>query len=163
MRTVMEAQSGATLHGMIAARARTESELRAVGAPGREPLSYGGLDAQLRGMADFLGKAGIRRGDRVAVALPNGPELAVAMLGIATVATCVPLNLAFKEAELDALLSSLGVRALLASEDEAPAAVEVARRLGIEVLHQEALLEAPAGSLFSREVPDGAPALAGPD
>ena len=60
----------------------------AVLADGREPLSYTALLDEMQTISGLLRSAGIVRGDRVATALPNGPEMAVAFLGIASAAAC---------------------------------------------------------------------------
>jgi acyl-CoA synthetase (AMP-forming)/AMP-acid ligase II/thioesterase domain-containing protein/acyl carrier protein len=83
------------------------------------------IEAQAR---DFL-RAGVARGDALAIALPDGPEMLTASLAAASMATCAPLNPAFCEAEFELYLSSLGVRALIA-EPGSPA-IAAAQRLGI--------------------------------
>ena len=64
----------------------------AIVAPGREALTYAGLRAEIGRLAVRLRAAGVSRGDRVAIVLPNGPEMAVAFLAVASCATAVPLN-----------------------------------------------------------------------
>jgi len=68
----------------------------AIGAPDRPWLSFGGLAAQTRATRDALHSAGIGRGDRVAIVLPNGPEMASAFVTIAQGAVTAPLNPAYK-------------------------------------------------------------------
>ena len=64
----------------------------AIGAPGRSWLSYDGLrDLSAEVVTTLLG-LGVGRGDRVAIVLPNGPEMATAFLTVAQVATTAPLN-----------------------------------------------------------------------
>ena len=66
----------------------------------RDPLTYLRLLTHCyRVMAD-LNHAGISRGDRVAVVLPNGPEMAACMLAVAMGASCAPLNPAIGAASL---------------------------------------------------------------
>ncbi|NBB70666.1 MAG: AMP-binding protein, partial [Alphaproteobacteria bacterium] len=48
----------------------------AVGAPGRPWLDYGQLDRLAKATRQSLNVLGIGRGDRVAIVLPNGPEMA---------------------------------------------------------------------------------------
>ncbi len=52
-------------------------------------------------MGRTLRAMGIGRRDRVAVVLPNGPELAVAILTVEACAVCVPLNPAYGTEELE--------------------------------------------------------------
>ena len=47
----------------------------------RVEISYGALRAQVRQLADQLTEAGISRGDRVGIALPNGLPMLVCVPG----------------------------------------------------------------------------------
>jgi acyl-CoA synthetase (AMP-forming)/AMP-acid ligase II len=112
-------------------------EAVAISAPGRPPLVYARLRAQVDRTVEALNGLGIGRGDRVAIVLPNGPEMACAFLAVACAATTAPLNPAFRAEEFDFTLSDLDARALIvAARAETPArAVAVAR--GIAVLEIE--------------------------
>jgi acyl-CoA synthetase (AMP-forming)/AMP-acid ligase II len=116
--------------------------------------------------AEQLHALGIGRNDRVAIVLPNGPEMATAFLSVAACATTAPLNPAYRAEELDFYLSDIGARAILVAEDEAGPAVTVAEKLGIGVLRLIALRDAPAGSfrIEGKAIgPAAAPELAQPD
>src|SRR5690348_705081 len=67
----------------------------AILSPGRPALTYDRLNQHVDEMGCALRALGIRRDDRVAVVLPNGPEMAVACLTVATHAGCAPLNPAY--------------------------------------------------------------------
>ena len=54
----------------------------AITAPERQPLSYGRLLRQVEDTVAALRFAGLKPNDRVALVLPNGPEMAVAFLGL---------------------------------------------------------------------------------
>ncbi|HEY8210876.1 MAG TPA: AMP-binding protein [Myxococcaceae bacterium] len=156
-----------TLHGAIASWARSNPGSTAIAAPGRRPLSYEALDRQVRLLGARLRGAGLRRGDRVAVAIPNGPELAVALLGASSAAACVPLNLASTAPELSSLYRELEIRALLTTEGDDQAAALAARSAGIQLIRCEIDPGAPAGALApdagatgAAEVPD---AMSGDD
>ena len=58
--------------------------------------TYDELRRRVRGMAAALYAAGVRRGDRVAMALPNGLDAIVAFLAAATAGTAAPLNPGYK-------------------------------------------------------------------
>src|SRR5690606_37819819 len=73
-------------------------------------------------------------GDRVAIVLPNGPEMASAFVSVAAAATTAPLNPAYRAEELDFYLSDIGAKAILIGAAEAGPPIEVAERLGIQVL-----------------------------
>ena len=55
----------------------------AILAPGCAPLSYRRLYHHIDELGRTLRVMGIGRHDRVAVVLPNGPQMAVAILGVA--------------------------------------------------------------------------------
>jgi acyl-CoA synthetase (AMP-forming)/AMP-acid ligase II len=67
----------------------------AIFAQGRAPLTYRHLYQHVDKMGRMLRMMGIGRHDRVAIVLPNGPELAVAIVTVAASATCAPLNPAY--------------------------------------------------------------------
>src|ERR1044072_7949966 len=53
-------------------------------APGRLPLTYEGLLRQTHAVRDALNSIGLGRNSRVAIAIDNGPEMAVAFIAIAS-------------------------------------------------------------------------------
>src|SRR5919197_6035237 len=79
----------------------------AILAPGRAPLTYGRLYQHIDTMGCTLRAMGIGRRDRIAMVLPNGPELAVAILTVETSAVCAPLNPAYGTEELDRYFANL--------------------------------------------------------
>ena len=65
-------------------------------------------------------------GDRVAIVLDNGPEMAAAFLCVAAGATAAPLNPAYRADEFEFYLSDLNAKILVIERDKASPAVEVA-------------------------------------
>lgn len=118
----------------------------AVGAPDRQTLSHEGLRDLMAGVVARLNDLGFGRGDRIAIVLPNGPEMATAFVSIAAGATTAPLNPAYREEELEFYLTDIGARALVVAENDDGPAVAVAERLGIAVLRLVAATDGPAGS-----------------
>ena len=55
-------------------------------------VTYDSLREQVLAMANALASAGIRRGDAVAIALPNGLPAIVAFLAASIAGTAAPLN-----------------------------------------------------------------------
>ena len=100
----------------------------------RAPLTYSRLLAHSRRVIADLNHAGISRGDRVAVVLPNGPEMAVCMLAIAMAASCAPLNPNYRRSEFEFYLSDLAPRALIVEEGADTPAIAVAESLGFRVI-----------------------------
>ncbi|WP_372572173.1 acyl--CoA ligase [Ruegeria jejuensis] len=117
----------------------------AIGAPGRSWLSYLGLREHCAKVKEDLHQIGIGRGDRVAIVLPNGPEMATAFISVAQVATTAPLNPAYTFEEYVFYLKDLKAKALLVSENENGPAVQAATELGVAILRATSDSSRPAG------------------
>ena len=79
----------------------------------RITVSYESLRQQVSAMASALASAGIRRGDRVAVAMPNGLPAIVSVLAASIAGTAAPLNPAFAYEEFLFFLRDTEARLLL--------------------------------------------------
>src|SRR5690349_5493728 len=99
----------------------------------RKPLTYRMLSESLAAVGDYLRGCGIGPGDRVAIVLPNGPEMAVCFLAVAGVATAAPLNPAFRRNEFDFYLSDLRAKALIVASGIDSPSREAAQALAIPV------------------------------
>jgi len=115
-------------------------------APDRPPLTYAGLRDQVEQTITAINLHGIGRNHRVAIVLPNGPELASAFIGIAAGASAAPLNPAYREDDFRFYLSDLGVKALVVKHDSDSPAIAVAHGLHIPVLRLEWGEKDPAGT-----------------
>jgi acyl-CoA synthetase (AMP-forming)/AMP-acid ligase II len=115
----------------------------AILAAERPPLTHGALRALIGATVARLNSLGIGPGDRVAIVLPNGPEMATAFLAIAAGATTAPLNPGYREDEFDFYLSDIGAKALVVTADEAGPGGDRRRRRGIPVLR---LVADPGGA-----------------
>jgi acyl-CoA synthetase (AMP-forming)/AMP-acid ligase II len=93
-------------------------------APDRSALSYAALRANVRALAAQLQALGIGRGDRVAIAMGNGPEMAIAFLAAATAATAAPLNPKYRADEFAFYYDDTQAKALIALPGAVPAAEE---------------------------------------
>ena len=82
-------------------------------------VTYGALRRQVETLADALAGAGIRRGDRVGMALPNGLPTIVSFLAASMAGTAAPLNPGYKEDEFRFYLEDTGARVLLLPPDGA--------------------------------------------
>ncbi|MGI9367476.1 MAG: AMP-binding protein, partial [Ruegeria sp.] len=98
----------------------------AIGSPGRSWLTYQGLRELCDRVARDLQQIGVGRGDRVAIVLPNGPEMATAFLSVAQVATTAPLNPNYTQEEDAFYLKDLAAKALLVNKEEDGPAVQAA-------------------------------------
>ena len=139
------AKSSLSVYQLLETRAKKNPQDIAIVASGKSSLSYSGLFVALFEVVYLLNTLCVSHNDRVAVALPNGAEMAVAFLGVATCATCAPLNPNYRESEYDFYLSDLGAKALIYQEGVAQAAVEVARKKGIPLVELSPIKEAAAG------------------
>jgi acyl-CoA synthetase (AMP-forming)/AMP-acid ligase II len=136
----------------------------AIGAPGRAPLSFGALRALARHTVDDLNRMGIGRGDRVAIVLPNGPEMAASFVAIAAAATTAPLNPGYKTEEFAFYLGDLGAKALVIPKGMESPSRAVAAERGIPIVELVPNDTGPAGGfLLAPERPlSGTPVQAGP-
>jgi acyl-CoA synthetase (AMP-forming)/AMP-acid ligase II len=76
-------------------------------------VSYGALRSQVSAMADALAAAGIQRGDRVAMALPNGLPAIVSFLAASVAGTAAPLNPAYRQEEFSFYMEDTNAKALI--------------------------------------------------
>lgn len=134
-----------SLRSMLREKARQTPGAIAIMSPGRAPLTYGRLLQQVETVIAELRAAGVRRQDRVAVVLPNGPEMAVAFLAVAACSACAPLNPAYRASEFDFYLSDLNARALLVYEGLNSPAADVARERGLAIIELSAVTGDSAG------------------
>jgi acyl-CoA synthetase (AMP-forming)/AMP-acid ligase II len=123
-----------TLYSLLESQAVKQPGAPAILAPGQAPLDYGSLYALVEQTVDHLNALGIGRNDRVALVLPNGPEMAAAFLAIAAGATSAPLNPNYTASEHEFYLGDLSAKALVVPLGGAPAAREAAERLHIPVV-----------------------------
>src|SRR5262245_783783 len=121
------------------------SDGSAILASGRPGLTYDGLRKLASTTTRTLNALGIGRNDRVAIVLPNGPEMATAFLAIGAGATTAPLNPAYKIDEFDFYLKDLAAKALVVDARGHAPAEQAAKRLGVPVLHLITDKDAAAG------------------
>ncbi|MEW9922236.1 acyl--CoA ligase [Marimonas sp. MJW-29] len=125
-----------------------DEDAPAIGSPSRAWLSFGSLKRQSQRVADALHAAGVGRNDRVAIVLPNGPEMAVTFVTVAGVATTCPLNPAYKKDEFSFYLEDLKAKAIILADGETGPAYAAAKDLGLAVIRLSHKTSDPAG-LFS--------------
>src|SRR6202171_3006324 len=120
---------------------RGEAASNAIGAPEAPPLTWRALRDLAARTIDDLNAMGIGRGDRVAIVLRNGPEMATAFVCVAAGAATAPLNPGYREDEFDFYLGDLQPKALILEAGAGSPARTVAAKLSIPV---GALPPAPA-------------------
>ena len=134
-----------SIHALLETQAERAPEAIAIAAPGRAPLTYGRLRIHIDYVVKTLNAMGLGRNDRVAIVLPNGPEMAVAFIAVAAGATSAPLNPAYQANELISFSADLGARALIIPPGDDSPAIAVAQKRGIAILECAPVLEAEAG------------------
>ncbi len=118
----------------------------AIGGEGRASLTYEGLRALRERIAASLAGYGIGRGGRVAIVLPNGPEMAAAFVAIASCATTAPLNPAYRAEEFRFYLDDLRADALIVERGMESPARQVAADLALPVIELSPDADGPAGA-----------------
>ena len=132
----------------------------AIAAPGRTPLDYRGLRALVAATTAALNAAGIGRNDRVAIVLPNGPEMATCFVACACAVASAPLNPAYRVDEFEFYLDDLQAKALIVEQASKSPAVDAARKLGVQIIELSVAEGAPAGH-FSLAAAPGTPCANG--
>ena len=124
-------------------------------------LTYDTLRRQVQAMADALAAARVQRGDRVAIALPNGLPAIVSFLAASIAGTAAPLNPSYPYEEFLFFLRDTSARVLLCPPAEAEYARSAAADLGIPVFSVEMtsqgevhLKDAPKGVTANPPTPD---------
>lgn len=124
-------------------------------------IAYGQLAAEVNRMAAGLRAHGIRRGDAVALLLPNCPEFTVAYYAAAALgALCVPANPLLKAPELEYIWGDCRARTVVTAPALVPGVLEARHNLP----HLGSVLStgfgaAPAGTVALEEILAAAPSL----
>jgi oxalate---CoA ligase len=128
------------------------SELLGAGEPARpalivpdsgQVLTYAQAADGVEVLARRLSGLGVRRGDRVALALPNGPDIVLLLLAITALgAAAAPLNPAYTQAEFEFFLTDIAPRLMLVPASGSAAAGAAADGTGTTLL---GVREAAAG------------------
>ena len=134
-----------TIVHQIHQNAARRPEAAALLAPGRSALTYRRLVETLEAGAARLAESGVQPGDRVALVLPNGPEMAAAFLTVISATTCAPLNPAYTTREFEFYLSDLKAKFLILGVGDDSPARPAARSLGIPVIELQAGTGSEAG------------------
>jgi oxalate---CoA ligase len=151
-----------TIRDLLAAGS---DDATAITAASAVALTYKGLREQVDETIGALNRIGVGRGDRVAIVLPNGPEMAVAFLGIAAGAASAPLNPQYRADEFEFYLTDLNAKALVVEASAQSAAIEVAARLNVPLIALQPTPQKGAGRFVLdvgdvpvRAAPAGGPA-----
>ena len=125
----------------------------ALSAPARQPLTY----VQLRRHVDTIGRQlagqGLHASDRVAIVLPNGPEMASSFLAVASYMSAAPLNPNYKRNEYEFYLSDLKPALVIVEQGSDNPVRQAAAVLNIPVAEARVKPDMSAGEflLFDEE------------
>jgi len=122
------------LHSLLRDRAERDPLALALLAPVRAPLTYGRLHEHAGKVGRDLRAMGIGPQDRLAVVLANGPELAAAIVCIASNAACAVVNPAYGAEELDRYFDDLRPHALVMQAGAETPARRVAVKRGVRMI-----------------------------
>ena len=138
------------LHEFVIEAARTSPAAMAVLGRGVN-ISYTELLRRSATIATALEEAGVRRGDRVAIAMPKSPDQVAAVLGVLfSGAAYVPLDIRHPRARLSAICDDAGVVALVCAGGH-----DVAE--GVPIVDVDELPVAGAGTVLPAIRPDADP------
>jgi len=107
------AYPAAPIHHFLRESARSFPDRTALIFEGSR-ISYRSLDAQVDGCAAGLHRLGVRKGDRVALLLPNCPHAVISFYSIFRLgAIAVPINPLYQEREIAKQIDDAGARILI--------------------------------------------------
>ena len=124
--------------------------LSAITAPNRSALTYEALIKHVDRIGGQLAGQGLTNSDRVAIVLPNGPEMATAFLAVSSFMSAAPLNPAYKQSEYEFYLEDLKPKLVMIEEGSSNTVRQAALKLSIPVAEIKVSKNAAAGefSLF---------------
>ena len=124
----------ATLGEAIRFRAEMQPDQPAIVSSSFAPLSYRELQYLIRDVRAALRTAGYSRSARIAVAIPNGPQAALAIVAVACSAVSIPLNPRQTLREIEMGFAALRPDAVLLAKGDDSDARRAAERKGVTII-----------------------------
>ena len=118
----------------IRRRAELQPDQAAIVATGFQPLSYRELQCLIDEVRAALRLAGLGRSARIAIAIPNGPHAALAIVAVACSAVSIPLNPRQTLREIEIGLAALRPDAVLLFRGADSVARRAAEERGIAII-----------------------------
>ncbi len=122
------------------------ADMPAIGAPGRPWLDYGGLKTLVDSTLATLNGVGIGREDRVALVIPNGPEMAALFIAVASGFSAVPLDPEYLAERFEFALDDLKPKAVIVQKGVESPVRAVARKAGVPLIELLPQADGPAGA-----------------
>lgn len=144
---------------LIAVQALANAHSVALEEDGMPQLSYAELGSLVVSLASDLRAVGVRRADRVAVVIPNGRDMSIALLAVCSAATAAPLNPIYQQSEYEDYFREIRVSWLVTRGGWPTPAREAAAKLGISVLEltpdADAIITEGSQGIARKETPLG--------
>ena len=118
----------------------------AITAPERPALTYKALEEHIDSIAAQLASKGLTNSDRVAIVLPNGPEMATAFLAVSSYMSAAPLNPSYKQVEYEFYLEDLNPKLVIIEQGSTNPVREAALKLSIPIAEINIKENAAAGA-----------------
>lgn len=126
-------QSFGTMYDVVRHWANLTPDAPVLVADGRAPLSYRDLLVSIDSTGAALNSFGIGRNDRLAVVHPGGRDMALAILGIWSYATPVPLNPGYTLAEFTNQMRDMRANAVAVAKNMETPARQAAETLDLPI------------------------------
>lgn len=140
-------ESTQTVPAVLAWWAERTPHAPALIAAGGATITYAGLWPATSDLAAALRRHGVRRQDRIVLLLPEGPDLAMAVLGTMSAAVAVALAAATPAAELAAALRGLHATHAIVAPSLTPEQRSCLTRHGVAILTMGDDLAPPSAAL----------------
>lgn len=112
-----------------------------------ESYTYAEVHAQVRKLADFLVKQGVKRGDRVAVSMRNYPEWVVTYWATVSVgAACVGMNAWWTPVEMDYALGDSEPKVLIVDGERLERYLQIETKRNVPLVVTRADRDLPSGA-----------------
>jgi acyl-CoA synthetase (AMP-forming)/AMP-acid ligase II/thioesterase domain-containing protein/acyl carrier protein len=145
-----------TVGEIIRRRAEVQGDHAAITSSDCTPLSYRELQNLIDEVRARLRSAGFDRNARIAIAMPSGPQAALAIVAVACSAVSIPLNPRQTLREIEVCLTALRPDAVLLMKTNGSVAQQAAERQGLAVIEAIPTKEGILG--FSIIQPKSSPA-----
>jgi acyl-CoA synthetase (AMP-forming)/AMP-acid ligase II/thioesterase domain-containing protein len=152
-----------TIGREIQRRAKLQPDHPAMVSKGLAPLSYRELELLIGEVRAALRLAGFGRSARIAIAMPNSPQAALAILAVACSAVSIPLNPRLLLSEIESSLSALRPDAVLLLKGSDSDARRAAENKGIMIIEAAQPKDGALGLMIIEPRPSTAAASDEPD
>lgn len=141
-----------TLYGLISDRASSHPSAPALLGSAGDCLTYQQLNKIVDKARQELFNYQLGAQSRVAIVMPNGLEMALAVVSVMSSMTCVPLNPDYRQQEFQSYLKKINIDALILTPGEAVAS-KAAAEIGIPIIELKVDLQSASLTLAAKSKP----------